>query len=137
MKRELLNKNKRKYSRLIKQARTEDIGLHNLLQVLAGLQEIKQYRRISKRYGTTEDWGSAEFSTTMITVPIVSRKDNKIESYAAYFSVEMLPIEKREQYTSFFVKSSPAEGSPLNSATDDCQTDEGSRDSSINIKGEL
>lgn len=110
MMRKLINKNKRKYSRLIKLARTEDIGLHNLLQVLACLQEMKQHRRISKRFGTTYDWGSAEFSTAMITVPIVSRKDNQVLSYTAYFSAEMLPIEKREQYTSFFVKSCPTVG---------------------------
>jgi hypothetical protein len=102
MKRKLTKRNKAKYSRLIKWAREEDISLKSLFQIFTGLKEVKQSRRIENRYGAVEDWDNAELSTAMISVPIISRKDGKILSYAAYFSEEMLPVDKKEQYSSHF-----------------------------------
>lgn len=137
MKRKLLNRNKRKYSSLIKLATIEDLRFDNLLQILASVQELKQHRRISKRYGTLEDWDNFEVSSRVITVPIVSRKDNRILSYGAYFSVEMLPVEKKEQFASFFAVSDSAKGVVSSYVVDEFVSDEESRDSAISDQGEL
>ena len=131
MKRKLINKNKVKYSHLVRCAVKEDLGLHNLLKVLAGVQEMKQLIRIGNRYGTEENWDEVEMSAAMVTVPIVSRKDGRVLSYAAYFSAEMLPPDRKAQYSSFFESDSAAKGILSGIDANQSFTDEDSRDSAI------
>ncbi|TDF36313.1 hypothetical protein EYS14_16405 [Alteromonadaceae bacterium M269] len=131
MKRKLTLRNKKHYSKLITWAKKEDLGLQNLLQVLSGVREIKQAERIANRYGTREDWDAAELSSSMISVPIVSFKDGQILSYAAYFSKDMLPDDKKVLYEVHFKSESSAEGMLSDVEIDESVTDAESRDGTI------
>lgn len=102
MKRKLVRRSKCRYCRLIKLAKKNDLSLKNLLRLLKNVREIKQSDRIANRFGTEENWRAAEFSVVALTVPIVSRKDGKILSYAAYPSKDALPRDKREKYGAYF-----------------------------------
>jgi hypothetical protein len=131
MKRKLTLRNKKHYSKLITWAKKEDLGLQNLLQVLSGVQEVKQAERIANRYGEKEDWDAAELSSSMISVPIVSLKEGQILSYAAYFSKDMLPDDKKELYETHFKSEGSAKGILFDVEIDESFSDEESRDGAI------
>ena len=75
MKRKLISRNKRKFTRLLNEAKSNSLSLSDWVELRRRLSNFNADNRIATRYGTYEDWDSAEQHNFGLTVPNRSLKD--------------------------------------------------------------
>lgn len=91
MMKKVIKRRKRKISKLLQQAKANDLTLSFYLSLLNKAKEVKQTRKKAIKYGTYHDWYKAEQDGIFLSVPVYSEKDNSLLHYEVFFEKAHLP----------------------------------------------
>lgn len=103
MKRKIMQRNKRKYTALMRSAHSNEMTLKEWVELVRRLNQHRHDDREGKRYGRYTDWDSAEFKWTWLCVPHRSCKNWRVLSYSVYSKLSDLPEDKQAMYQAQFM----------------------------------
>lgn len=91
MKRKLMRLNKRKYNKLIQEAKICEMPLVEYLKLLKSFREFTMNQRIRDRYGFRYDYDQADDCGVFVTVPIIGLNPKQTPlGYRAFMRMEEL-----------------------------------------------